>query len=155
MRTCGVRTSNGLVSLLDLEDHTGLAHDKTTTWVGRPSRLLDNVHAGLRQRSCMDRRWGVPRTRESRPPYPRWDAATGANTLANSSSSIHSSHMDIVTMFVSPAGLTPLGRELLFVPNETETSATDFHEGSVVTKLRGMGPAVCLLWAQGGRERHQ
>ena len=79
-----------------------------------------------------------------------WDAATGANTLANSSSSIHSSHMDIVTMFVSPAGLTPLGRELLFVPNETEISATDFHEGSVVTKLRGMGPAVCLLWMQGG-----
>ena len=43
-------------------------------------------------------------------------------------------------MVVSPAGLTPPSRGLLFVPNEIKIPAMDLHEGSVVTKLHSVGP---------------
>ena len=57
-------------------------------------------------------------------------------------------------MVVSPAGLTPLSRALLFVPNETEIPAMDLHEGSAVTKLHSKGPVVCPVDAR-GRESHE
>jgi DNA excision repair protein ERCC-8 len=57
-------------------------------------------------------------------------------------------------MFITPVGLTPAGRELLVWPNETDILLLDLHRGSIVTKLRGMGPNVAAVRAQrGGAER--
>jgi DNA excision repair protein ERCC-8 len=82
-----------------------------------------------------------------------WDAATGANTLANFGPSIRNSQLGRVTMFVSPTGLTPPGRELLFYPNETEILVMELHEGTIVTRLRGTGPTVASVRAERGGER--
>ncbi|KXX74411.1 DNA excision repair protein ckn1 [Madurella mycetomatis] len=148
VRIWDVRRASGLVALLDHEDATGYrapgrqephlsakAHTGPVnglTWTDNGDYIISAGH---------DRRIRV------------WDAATGANTLANFGPSIRNSQMGTVTMFVSPTGLTPPGSELLFFPNETEILVMDLHEGSTITRLRGMGPAVASVRAQRGGER--
>jgi DNA excision repair protein ERCC-8 len=53
-------------------------------------------------------------------------------------------------MFVSPIGHTPQKKELLFYPNENEILLMDLHEGTIIIRLRGMGPAVAAIHAQRG-----
>ncbi|KAI0012336.1 WD40-repeat-containing domain protein [Xylariaceae sp. FL0662B] len=82
-----------------------------------------------------------------------WDAATGRNTLASFGPSIRNRQLASITMFTSPVGLTHPGRELLFWPNETEILVLDLHEGHLITKLRGTGPAVAGVRSTGGAAR--
>lgn len=150
VRIWDVRKSNGLVALLDQEDTTGLAADGGPP---RAPRLSAKAHAGPVNGLTWtdDGAYIVSAGHDRR--IRVWDAATGANTLASFGPSIRNSQMGTTTMFVSPVGLTPPGRELLFFPNETEILVMDLHEGSIVTKLRGMGPAVASVGTQRGGER--
>ncbi|KAJ4419779.1 hypothetical protein N0V85_000850 [Neurospora sp. IMI 360204] len=79
-----------------------------------------------------------------------WDAATGANTLASFGPTIRNDYNGRLTMFVSPIGLIPQKKELLFYPNENEILVMDLHEGTIIIRLRGMGPAVAAIRAQRG-----
>jgi DNA excision repair protein ERCC-8 len=79
-----------------------------------------------------------------------WDAGTGANTLANFGPTIRNNQLGSLTMFVSPTGLTQHKRELLFFPNENEVLLMDLHDGTIVTRLRGMGPNIAAVAAQRG-----
>jgi DNA excision repair protein ERCC-8 len=53
-------------------------------------------------------------------------------------------------MFVTPVGLTAPQSELLVWPNENEILVLDLHRGSVVTRLRGMGPTVAAVRSGAG-----
>ncbi|KAK3498997.1 uncharacterized protein B0T23DRAFT_424520 [Neurospora hispaniola] len=45
-------------------------------------------------------------------------------------------------MFVSPSRLTPQKKEFLFYPNKNGMLVTGLHQGTLIIRLRGMGPAV-------------
>jgi WD40 repeat protein len=149
VRIWDVRKANGLVALLDQEDTVGIVDAETP----RAPRLSAKAHAGPVNGLTWtdDGAYLVSAGHDGR--IRVWDAATGANTLANFGPSIRNSQMGTLTMFVSPVGLTPPGRELLFFPNETEILVMDLHEGSTVTRLRGMGPAVAAVGTRRGGER--
>ncbi|KAK3350641.1 hypothetical protein B0H65DRAFT_506200 [Neurospora tetraspora] len=67
-----------------------------------------------------------------------WDAAAGANTVASFGPTIRNDYNGRLTMFVSPIGLTPQKKDLLFYPNENEILVMDLHEGTIIIRLRGM-----------------
>lgn len=153
VRIWDVRKSNGLVALLDQEDITGLTAPDDGAPPPRAPRLSAKAHAGPVNGLAWtdDGAYLISAGHDRR--IRVWDAATGANTLASFGPSIRNSQMGTVTMFVSPVGLTPPGQELLFFPNETEILVMDLHEGTIVTKLRGMGPVVASVGTQRGGER--
>jgi DNA excision repair protein ERCC-8 len=152
VRIWDVRKSNGLVALLDQEDITGLTSSDTSRQP-RPPRLSAKAHAGpVNGLTWTDDGAYLVSAGHDRQ-IRVWDAATGANTLASFGPSIRNSQMGAVTMFVSPVGLTPAKGELLFYPNETEILVMDLHEGSIITRLRGMGPTVASVGTQRGGER--
>ncbi|KAK3309188.1 WD40-repeat-containing domain protein [Chaetomium strumarium] len=151
VRIWDVRKANALVDLLDQEDIVGLPPtDPQTT---RHPRLSAKAHDGpvngltwtddgaYLVSASYDRRVRV------------WDAATGANTLADFGPTIRNGQLGTLTMFVSPTGLTPPGSERLFFPNETEILVMDLHEGSMVTRLRSIGPVLASVGTQGRGER--
>ncbi|GKT60078.1 DNA excision repair protein ERCC-8 [Colletotrichum tofieldiae] len=70
-----------------------------------------------------------------------WDAVTGANTLASFGSVVQNRQPKTVSMFVTPARLTPTHRDLLFYANEQEILVMDLHEGTLVSRLRVPGPS--------------
>lgn len=152
VRIWDVRKSNGLVALLDQEDIIGLA-DGGVSLQGRTPRSTAKAHVGPVNGLTWtdDGAYLITAGHDSR--IRVWDAATGANTLANFGPSIRNSQMGTVSMFVSPIGLTPPMSELLFFSNETEILVMDLHEGSIVTKLRSTGPTVASVGTQRGGEK--
>lgn len=82
-----------------------------------------------------------------------WDAATGANTLAAFGPGIRNGQLASANMFTTPAGLGPPGGELLFWPNGAEILVMGLHEGTTVTRLRGLGAGVAGVKAPRGGER--
>ncbi|KAK3328525.1 WD40-repeat-containing domain protein [Cercophora scortea] len=148
VRIWDVRRANGLVGLLDQEDSLGPLHPSRLP--GSGSRASARAHAGpVNGLSWTDDGAYIISAGHDRR-IRVWDAATGANTLANFGPAIRNSHAGSLTMFVSPLGLTPARKELLFFPNESEILVMDLHEGSIVTRLRGMGPMVAAIRARGG-----
>ena len=47
-------------------------------------------------------------------------------------------------MFVSPTGLMAPDQELLFFANDGEVAIMHLHNGSMVTRLRRMGPSTAV-----------
>lgn len=159
VRLWDVRKSNGLVALLDQEDIVGLSDGggETPTPTSTP-RLTARAHAGAVNGLAWtdDGAYLVSAGHDCK--IRVWDAATGANTLASFGPGIRNGggyHMGAVSMFVSPVGLTPPGRELLFFANETEVLVAELHEGTVVARLRGpgMGRGVAAVGTGGGGVR--
>jgi DNA excision repair protein ERCC-8 len=162
VRIWDVRKANALVDLLDQEDIIGLATTTTTDpkimgplqQQARQPRLSAKAHDGPVNGLTWtdDGSYLVSAGHDRRVRV--WDAATGANTLADFGPTIRNCQVGNLTMFVSPTGLTPPGGELLFFPNETEILVMDLHEGSIVTRLRGMRPTqLTSVGTAGGGER--
>lgn len=84
-----------------------------------------------------------------------WDAAAGANTVASFGPTIRNDYNGRLTMFVSPIGLTPQKKDLLFYPNENEILVMDLHEGTIIIRLRGMGPCCGSYPCTEGRTNDQ
>ncbi|KAK3325153.1 WD40-repeat-containing domain protein [Apodospora peruviana] len=155
VRIWDVRRSNGLVGLLDMEDSLGILHPGRAPPAGTAESLLQS--RGVRQSARAHNgpvnglTWTDDGAYIVSAGHDRkirvWDAATGANTLANFGPTIRNSHIGSLgsSMFVSPLGLTRAKKELLFFPNETEILVMDLHEGDIVSRLRGMGPGMAAL----------
>lgn len=164
VRIWDVRKSSGLVGLLDQEDSLGILHPGRTPasdspvgagaesegLPGRGIRMSAKAHTGPVNGLAWtdDGSYIVSAGHDRR--IRVWDAATGANTLANFGPTIRNSQIGSLTMFVSPTGLTQHKRELLFFPNESEILVMDLHDGTIVTRLRGMGPSIAAVAAQRG-----
>jgi len=160
VRIWDVRRSSGLIGLLDKEDSLGIlnpgriaATSAGAGLEGRGIRYSARAHDGPVNGLTWtdDGEYIVSAGHDRR--IRVWSAATGANTLASFGPSIRNNHIGSLTMFVSPTGLTTPGRELLFFPNETEILVMDLHEGSIITRLRGMGATMAAVRSQGGGER--
>jgi DNA excision repair protein ERCC-8 len=82
-----------------------------------------------------------------------WDTVTGANTLASFGPSIKNGQLAHTPMFTTPVALTPPRKELLFWPNENEILVLDLHQGTTVSRLRGVGSNISGVKAQRGGER--
>ncbi|KAK2009410.1 WD domain-containing protein [Colletotrichum eremochloae] len=148
VRVWDIRRASGLIGQLDQEDSLGVIHrfnhamatglDWNRAPHFRASARAHNegvngltwtddgnfiISAGL------DRRIRV------------WDAATGANTLASFGSIIQNRQPKTVSLFATPARLTPARRDLLFYPNEQEILVMDLHEGTLLSRLRVPGPS--------------
>ncbi|KAI1501916.1 WD40-repeat-containing domain protein [Biscogniauxia marginata] len=149
-----IRRAGGVIGMLDHEDSLGLYYNGLLGADGKVRiRASAKAHAapvnaltwtddgGYIVSAGHDRRIRV------------WDAATGSNTLASFGPSIRNSQLASMTMFTSPVGLTHPGKEFLFWPNETEILVLDLHDGHVISKLRGTGPAVAGVRSTGGAER--
>lgn len=160
VRIWDIRSANSLVSLLDQEDSIGIfsrnnrdnnanvedggggaAGAAETPW-SRGYRLSAKAHAGPVNGLAWsdDGAYIVSAGHDRR--IRVWDAATGANTLASFGPSIRNGQLANVPMFVTPGGLTPKKKELLFWPNETEILAMELHEGTIVTRLRSPGSQI-------------
>lgn len=144
VRLWDVRRASALLGLLDQEDSLGVAghglgnnnNPGGSAW-RRGGRVSARAHAGPANGLAWtddgahlvsaghDRRIRV------------WDAATGANTLASFGPAIRNGQLARAPLLVSPTGLTPAGRELLFWPNEADVLVLDLREGATVTRLRG------------------
>ncbi|KAI1800590.1 WD40 repeat-like protein [Daldinia bambusicola] len=149
-----IRRAGGVIGMLDHEDSLGLYYNGLIDANGKPRfRASARAHTapvnGLTWTD--DGAYIVSAGHDRR--IRVWDAATGKNTLASFGPSIRNSQLGSVTMFTSPVGLTHPGRELLFWPNETEILVLDLHDGHVVTKLRGTGPAVAGVRSTSGAQR--
>ncbi|KAJ3960477.1 hypothetical protein N0V92_002895 [Colletotrichum tropicale] len=149
VRLWDIRRASGLIGQLDQEDHLGVVHRFNHAkacgmdWNQMPHfRSAAQAHnEGVNALTWsddgkyiisagLDRRIRV------------WDAATGANTLAAFGSMIQNRQPKTVSMFVTPARLTPIRRDLLFWPNENEILVMDLHEGTLVSRLRVPGPST-------------
>ncbi|KAB5539560.1 WD repeat protein [Coniochaeta sp. 2T2.1] len=161
VRIWDVRRASGLVGLLDQEDSLGInvraqtgAPTPTTGYAElqqRGIRISARAHTGAVNGLTWtdDGEFIVSTGHDQR--IRVWDAATGANTLASFGPTIRNRAVGTVHgMFVTPVGLTPPRSELLVWPNEHEILVLDLHNGSVVTRLRGMGPTVAAVRARGG-----
>ncbi|KAI1381028.1 WD40 repeat-like protein [Hypoxylon crocopeplum] len=149
-----IRRAGGVIGMLDHEDSLGLYHNGLLDTNGKVRvRASAKAHStpvnGLTWTD--DGAYIVSAGHDRR--IRVWDAATGRNTLASFGPSIRNSQLASVTMFTSPVGLTAPGKELLFWPNDTEILVFDLHNGHVVTKLRGTGPAVAGIRSAGGAQR--
>ncbi|TDZ71567.1 DNA excision repair protein ckn1 [Colletotrichum trifolii] len=149
VRVWDIRRSSSLIGQLDQEDSLGVLHRfnhasaSGMDWDSMPhfrgaARAHNEGVNGLTWTddgqyivsAGLDRRIRV------------WDAATGANTLASFGAMIQNQQPKTVNMFVTPARLTPNGRDLLFWPNEHEILVMDLHEGTLISRLRVPGPSV-------------
>jgi DNA excision repair protein ERCC-8 len=162
VRLWDVRRASGLVGLLDQEDSLGIdvraaqtgGRTATTGFAElqqRRIRMSARAHTGAVNGLTWsdDGAFIVSAGHDQR--IRVWDAATGANTLASFGPTIRNRAIGAVHgMFVTPVGLTPPRSELLVWPNENEILLLDLHRGSVVTRLRGMGPTVAAVRARGG-----
>ncbi|ORY68666.1 WD40-repeat-containing domain protein [Pseudomassariella vexata] len=143
VRIWDVRRAGGAIGMLDQEDSLGLYRNGLLGSDGKVrTRMSAKAHSGPVNGLTWtdDGAYIVSAGQDRR--IRVWDAATGANTLANFGPSIKNSHLASVTMFTSPLGLTHPGKEVLFWPNETELLVMDLHDGHTITKLRGTGPAM-------------
>ncbi|KAI0179345.1 WD40 repeat-like protein [Hypoxylon sp. FL1284] len=142
VRIWDIRRAGGVIGMLDQEDSLGLYHNGLLDSNGKVRiRASAKAHSapvnGLTWTD--DGAYIVSAGHDRR--IRVWDAALGSNTLASFGPGIRNSHLASVTMFTSPAGLTHPGKELLFLPNETEILVLDLHDGHMVTKLRSIGGA--------------
>lgn len=144
VRIWDIRRASALLGLLDQEDSLGISGrglgngSGSSAWT-RGGRVSAKAHAGPVNGLAWtdDGAYIVSAGHDRR--IRVWDAATGANTLASFGPSIRNGQLARAPLFVSPTGLTPAGRELLFWPNESEVLVMDLHDGSVVTRLRAPG----------------
>ncbi|KAH7026249.1 WD40-repeat-containing domain protein [Microdochium trichocladiopsis] len=156
VRLWDIRRAGGAIGLLDLEDSLGLYYngllgvDGTGRPMVRRSRLSAKAHSapvnGLTWTD--DGNYIVSAGHDRR--IRVWDAATGRNTLASFGPSIQNNQLSGVTMFTSPQGVTPPGKELLFWPNESEVLVMDLHEGTIITRLRSVGPSTAGVRSASG-----
>jgi len=160
VRIWDIRRASGLVALLDQEDSLGITYRGAgaggATGPGlreRGIRASAKAHAGPVNGLIWtdDGEYIVSAGHDRR--IRVWDASTGANTLASFGPLVRNGGLSSVAMFTSPTGLAPPRKELLFWPNETEILIFDLHEGNIVTRLRGLGPAVTGVRVERGGER--
>ncbi|OTA70068.1 WD40 repeat-like protein [Hypoxylon sp. EC38] len=149
-----IRRAGGVIGMLDQEDSLGLYHNGLLDPTGKVRvRASAKAHSapvnGLTWTD--DGAYIVSAGHDRR--IRVWDAATGRNTLASFGPSIKNSQLASVNMFTTPVGLTRPGKELLVWPNETEILVLDLHDGHVVSKLRGTGPAVAGVQSTRGAQR--
>lgn len=150
VRIWDIRRASALLGLLDQEDSLGIfartsgggGHAHATSPWERGFRYSAKAHAGPVNALTWtdDGAYIVSAGHDRR--IRVWDAATGANTLASFGPSIRNGQLANVPMFVTPTGLTPTKKELLFWPNESEILVMDLHEGTVITRLRGPGSRI-------------
>ncbi|CAK7564454.1 MAG: hypothetical protein SEPTF4163_002346 [Sporothrix epigloea] len=144
VRIWDVRRASGMLALLDQEDSLGISAmgDRVSASSGRLAyRASAKAHTGpvngltwtddgaFLISAGHDRRIRV------------WDMANGSNTLVSFGPAVRNSGLSSVTMVVTPTGLTAPRQELLLWPNETEILVLRLHDGAIVTRLRGVGPA--------------
>lgn len=157
VRIWDVRRASGLTGLLDQQDSLGIvARGGAANRDGvrdRGIRFSAKAHLGPVNGLTWtdDGAYIVSAGHDQR--IRVWDAATGANTLASFGPTIRNGGLASVTMFTSPTGLTAPGKELLFWPNESEILILNLHEGSLVRRLRGMGPSITGVRSVRGGER--
>lgn len=147
VRIWDVRRASSLLGLLDQEDSLGLMQRANDSGIGnnavdRGYRISAKAHSGPVNGLTWtdDGAYIISAGHDRR--IRVWDAATGANTLASFGPSIKNGQLANVPMFVSPIGLTPPKRELLFWPNETEVLVMELHEGTTITRLRSASSQV-------------
>lgn len=154
-----VRRASGPVGLLDQEDSLGLerrgggGNIEGSTIRSRSIRASARAHHGPVNGLTWtdDGAYVVSAGHDER--IRVWDAATGANTLAAFGPGIRNGQLASVPLFTTPVGLMPPRRELLFWPNGVEILVMDLHEGTTVTRLRGLGANVAGVMARRGGER--
>ncbi|KYK60338.1 hypothetical protein DCS_01475 [Drechmeria coniospora] len=142
-----VRRAGGVLAQLDQEDSLGIVHrfrhaaaaglDWSRMAHFRASaRAHDDAVNGLEWTD--DGRYIVSAGLDRR--IRVWDAATGANTLANFGSLIQNQHVKTANMLATPSGLLSK-RELLVWANDREILLLDLHDGTIVGRLRSPGAA--------------
>ncbi|CAJ2502423.1 Uu.00g098170.m01.CDS01 [Anthostomella pinea] len=149
-----IRRAGGVIGMLDHEDSLGLHYNGM---LGQDGKVRVRASAKAHTAPVNGLTWtddggyiiSAGHDRRIRV----WDAANGKNTLASFGPSINNSQLTSVSMFTSPVGLTHPGKELLFWPNETEILVLDLHDGHIITKLRGTGPAIAGVRSGTGAER--
>lgn len=156
VRIWDIRRAGGAIGMLDLEDSLGLYYngllgtDSSGAPTVRRTRLSAKAHAapvnGLTWTD--DGNFIVSAGHDRR--IRVWDACTGRNTLASFGPSIQNSQLSGVTMFTSPRGVTAPGKELLFWPNDSEVLVMDLHEGTIITRLRSIGPSTAGIRSASG-----
>ncbi|KAF3008162.1 hypothetical protein E8E14_004663 [Neopestalotiopsis sp. 37M] len=154
VRIWDIRRAGGAMGMLDKEDSLGLYYNGLLGSDGQVrTRHSAKAHSGPVNSLTWtdDGNYIVSAAHDRR--IRVWDAATGANTLANFGPSIKNSQLGTVPMFTSPIGTTHPRDELLFWPNENEVLVFHLHDGRIVTRLRGTGPASAGVRSSNGSER--
>ncbi|KHE83402.1 hypothetical protein GE21DRAFT_1211145 [Neurospora crassa] len=77
--------------------------------------------------------------------------SAGHNRQFSLATTIRNDYNGHLTIFVSPSRLTPQKKEFLFYPNKNGMLVTGLHEGTLIIRLRGMGPAVAATRQRGER----
>lgn len=157
VRIWDVRRASSLIGLLDQEDSQGILRrcgDVNGNHIAdRGVRLSAKAHSGPVNGLTWtdDGAYIISAGHDKR--IRVWDSATGANTLASFGPSIKNGQLANTPMFTTPVGLTAARKELLFWTNETEILVLDLHDGTTVSRLRGVGAQISGVTARRGGER--
>ncbi|KAI9640093.1 hypothetical protein NHQ30_011495 [Ciborinia camelliae] len=143
IRLWDIRKSTGSVGSLDLEDAIGIS--STYGMTGGRSRASAKAHMGaVNGLTWTDNgNYIISAAHDER--IRVWDAATGANTLANFGPTIKNGHLSSLPIVVSPTALTPPKKELLFFPNEKEILVFELHQGRLLKRLKVPGPSEAAI----------
>ncbi|KAI2625019.1 WD40 repeat-like protein [Hypoxylon sp. NC1633] len=152
-----IRRAGGPIGMLDQEDSLGLYYNGLLDPATGQARMRASAKAHAAPVNGLtwthDGAYIVSAGHDRR--IRVWDAATGRNTLASFGPTIRNAQLGAVTMFTSPVGLRPPGKELLFWPNEAEILVLDLHDGHTVTRLRATAPAMANARGAGRSVRNR
>jgi len=149
VRLWDIRKSSGSLGVLNLEDSTGIVgFDGLGT--GARNRGAGKAHGGPVNGITWtdDGQHIVSAAHDAR--IRVWNAATGANTLANFGPTIKNSHLSNLPLLVSSTSLTPAHQEVFFYPNEKELLMFELHEGKLLKRLRVPGPNTASVRSRTG-----
>lgn len=152
VRLWDIRKSSGALGVLNLEDSTGimgfdgLGH-------GARSRECGKAHQGAANGLTWtdDGAYLISAGHDERVRV--WNAATGANTLANFGPTLKNSHISTLPLLVSPVSVTQAHKDLLYYPNEKELLVFELHEGRLLKRVRIPCPAISAVKQRTGERK--
>lgn len=149
IRLWDVRKSSGQLSVLDMEDSTGMGG---TNRMGRDARSRDTgkSHQGAVNGLTWtdDGYYLVSAGHDERVRV--WNAATGANTLVSFGPTLKNGHLSNLPLVVSPTASTPAGQEILLYPSERELLVFELHQGKLLKRLKVPGPNLSSVRSRTG-----
>ncbi|KAJ2901757.1 hypothetical protein MKZ38_001429 [Zalerion maritima] len=156
VRVWDVRRAGGPLGVLDMDDGAGMNGDDSVLGSSvEGSGPLKKAHTGPVNGISWTDDGSLIITAGQDGKIRVWDADTGANTFAAFGPLVRNGGQlgSQASMFVTPTGVTPSGRDILYWGNDGEIIAFDLREGTVLSRLRGTGPSVSSVSAPASSSR--
>lgn len=144
VRLWDIRKSAATLGVLDMEDSIGMrGHSSSRAHSGAVNGITWTDDGSFIVTAGQDERMRV------------WDAATGANTLANFGPTLKNSHLSTKSLLTTPTSFMSPGGDLVYYPNERDLLIFGLHDGQLHTRLKVPGPSYAAVRSRTGERNIQ